>query len=131
MYEWARTQTDDGVESMQEDSHYPDDRLRLIFTCCHPALNREAQVALLAMLHDEAGRVVPYKRLYSTMGHRSAGLRQRHILRQHMVGIKKALDKFKAPLALSVSTGVGYALCEVASATKSGHRPRSKGATRG
>ena len=24
----------------------PDDRLRLIFTCCHPALNREAQVAL-------------------------------------------------------------------------------------
>jgi RNA polymerase sigma-70 factor (ECF subfamily) len=24
----------------------PDDRLRLIFTCCHPALHREAQVAL-------------------------------------------------------------------------------------
>ena len=23
-----------------------DDRLRLIFTCCHPALAREAQVAL-------------------------------------------------------------------------------------
>jgi RNA polymerase sigma-70 factor, ECF subfamily len=26
--------------------NYPDDRLRLIFTCCHPALNTEAQVAL-------------------------------------------------------------------------------------
>jgi RNA polymerase sigma-70 factor (ECF subfamily) len=26
---------------------YPDDRLRLMFTCCHPALNREAQVALI------------------------------------------------------------------------------------
>jgi RNA polymerase sigma-70 factor (ECF subfamily) len=25
---------------------FPDDRLRLIFTCCHPALNSEAQVAL-------------------------------------------------------------------------------------
>jgi RNA polymerase sigma-70 factor (ECF subfamily) len=25
---------------------YPDDRLRLIFTCCHPALNQDAQVAL-------------------------------------------------------------------------------------
>ena len=25
---------------------FPDDRLRLIFTCCHPALNIEAQVAL-------------------------------------------------------------------------------------
>jgi RNA polymerase sigma-70 factor (ECF subfamily) len=24
----------------------PDDRLRLIFTCCHPALNQPAQVAL-------------------------------------------------------------------------------------
>jgi RNA polymerase sigma-70 factor, ECF subfamily len=31
-----------------DDSNFgiPDDRLRLIFTCCHPALNREAQVAL-------------------------------------------------------------------------------------
>lgn len=28
------------------DQYYPDDRLRLIFTCCHPSLNREAQVAL-------------------------------------------------------------------------------------
>ncbi|HET9741440.1 MAG TPA: RNA polymerase sigma factor [Terriglobales bacterium] len=30
----------------EEFMHLPDDRLRLIFTCCHPALNREAQVAL-------------------------------------------------------------------------------------
>ncbi len=29
-----------------EAMEYPDDRLRLIFTCCHPALNLEAQVAL-------------------------------------------------------------------------------------
>jgi RNA polymerase sigma-70 factor, ECF subfamily len=29
-----------------EDMSFPDDRLRLIFTCCHPALNIEAQVAL-------------------------------------------------------------------------------------
>ncbi|MBN8886671.1 MAG: RNA polymerase sigma factor [Rudaea sp.] len=27
-------------------AHFDDDRLRLIFTCCHPALNIEAQVAL-------------------------------------------------------------------------------------
>jgi len=27
-------------------SVFPDDRLSLIFACCHPALNREAQVAL-------------------------------------------------------------------------------------
>ncbi|HZT69222.1 MAG TPA: RNA polymerase sigma factor [Terriglobia bacterium] len=29
-----------------EDMTYPDDRLRLIFTCCHPALSPDAQVAL-------------------------------------------------------------------------------------
>ena len=29
---------------------FPDDRLRLIFTCCHPALAREAQVALTLRL---------------------------------------------------------------------------------
>lgn len=35
-------------EPLMEDSamQFPDDRLRLIFTCCHPALNTEAQVAL-------------------------------------------------------------------------------------
>ena len=31
---------------MTRTSHYPDDRLRLIFTCCHPALAPEARVAL-------------------------------------------------------------------------------------
>ncbi len=29
-----------------EEPNIPDERLELIFTCCHPALNREAQVAL-------------------------------------------------------------------------------------
>jgi RNA polymerase sigma-70 factor (ECF subfamily) len=29
-----------------EEMNFPDDRLRLIFTCCHPALNAEAQVGL-------------------------------------------------------------------------------------
>ncbi|MGH9647162.1 MAG: RNA polymerase sigma factor [Bryobacteraceae bacterium] len=32
--------------SEQDDMQFPDDRLRLIFTCCHPALSPEAQVAL-------------------------------------------------------------------------------------
>ena len=33
--------------TLQEETvEYPDDRLRLIFTCCHPALNQDAQVAL-------------------------------------------------------------------------------------
>jgi RNA polymerase sigma-70 factor, ECF subfamily len=35
-----------GEEDEIEDSSIPDDRLRLIFTCCHPALAPEARVAL-------------------------------------------------------------------------------------
>jgi RNA polymerase sigma factor (sigma-70 family) len=33
-----------------EPEHIPDDRLRLVFTCCHPALAQEAQVALTLRL---------------------------------------------------------------------------------
>jgi RNA polymerase sigma-70 factor, ECF subfamily len=38
---------DDLLEhDVNETSFVTDDRLRLIFTCCHPALNREAQIGL-------------------------------------------------------------------------------------
>jgi RNA polymerase sigma-70 factor (ECF subfamily) len=45
-YEAERLQSYDDPTSIDETVEYPDDRLRLIFTCCHPSLNREAQVAL-------------------------------------------------------------------------------------
>jgi RNA polymerase sigma-70 factor, ECF subfamily len=35
---------------MAQEETVPDDRLRLIFTCCHPALNQPAQVALTLRL---------------------------------------------------------------------------------
>jgi RNA polymerase sigma-70 factor (ECF subfamily) len=38
------------VEPNYDASEIPDDRLRLIFTCCHPALALEAQVALTLRL---------------------------------------------------------------------------------
>ena len=37
---------DNAPEADADAMSVPDDRLRLIFTCCHPALNVEAQVAL-------------------------------------------------------------------------------------
>jgi len=37
---------EDEPSDVEQDIALPDDQLRLIFTCCHPALNREAQVAL-------------------------------------------------------------------------------------
>lgn len=45
-YEIEALNTPDELEVGSTDMHLPDDRLRLIFTCCHPALSREAQVAL-------------------------------------------------------------------------------------
>ena len=38
------------AEEIEEESAVPDDRLRLIFTCCHPALAPAAQVALTLRL---------------------------------------------------------------------------------
>jgi RNA polymerase sigma-70 factor (ECF subfamily) len=45
-YEAQRLQQNDQPEVFEDEVEYSDDRLRLIFTCCHPSLGREAQVAL-------------------------------------------------------------------------------------
>ncbi len=42
--------TGSGAADREEAGVIPDDRLRLVFTCCHPALAREAQVALTLRL---------------------------------------------------------------------------------
>jgi RNA polymerase sigma-70 factor (ECF subfamily) len=44
---WERPK---GEDAMDPQAQAPDDRLRLIFTCCHPALAAEAQVALTLRL---------------------------------------------------------------------------------
>jgi RNA polymerase sigma-70 factor, ECF subfamily len=45
-YETSRLRPHFKLELSDETVDYPDDRLRLIFTCCHPSLSRESQVAL-------------------------------------------------------------------------------------
>jgi len=45
-YEATRLQPFAELPPFEEAVEYPDDRLRLIFTCCHPSLGRDAQVAL-------------------------------------------------------------------------------------
>ena len=44
--ELVHAQASASVEQELETSDIPDERLRLIFTCCHPALASEAQIAL-------------------------------------------------------------------------------------
>ena len=46
LYETPSTYEQDMRMLEAEPITFPDDRLRLIFTCCHPALHQEAQVAL-------------------------------------------------------------------------------------
>jgi RNA polymerase sigma-70 factor, ECF subfamily len=46
----ARTPPVPGADDWGEDGPVSDDQLRLIFTCCHPALRREHQVALTLRL---------------------------------------------------------------------------------
>ena len=45
-YEAQRFRPGNEPALFDETVEYPDDRLRLIFTCCHPSLSQEAQVAL-------------------------------------------------------------------------------------
>ncbi len=40
------TRPDDELTGLPDDTVLPDDVLRLVFTCCHPSLSPEAQVAL-------------------------------------------------------------------------------------
>jgi RNA polymerase sigma-70 factor, ECF subfamily len=46
LYETPTVYAPDMTMIEAEPISFPDDRLRLIFTCCHPALHQEAQVAL-------------------------------------------------------------------------------------
>ena len=46
LYETETAGPPSAADCEEASVHFPDDRLRLIFTCCHPALNQEAQVAL-------------------------------------------------------------------------------------
>jgi len=46
-----------GVVADCDEMNFPDDRLRLIFTCCHPALRTEAQIGLT--LHTLGGLTTP------------------------------------------------------------------------
>ena len=56
-HETRRAAQSEEVSAEEMSTTYPDDRLRLIFTCCHPALNRPAQIALT--LRTLGGLTVP------------------------------------------------------------------------
>jgi DNA-binding XRE family transcriptional regulator len=74
----------------------------------------QGQLALLASLLDNLGRVVPYKRLFTVIGRKSDNGYNRHLLRQYMLVLREILLANKAPFVIATVQDVGYALCEVA-----------------
>jgi hypothetical protein len=52
----------------------------------------QSQIALLACLHDEIGYVVSYETLCFIIGHGAASKKQRHILRQYVLALKRVLE---------------------------------------
>jgi hypothetical protein len=69
------------IRKVEEPDYVTDDitdeRLRLIFTCCHPALSQEAQVALT--LHTLCGR----PRARSELPRFAHGIARRESQREH------------------------------------------------
>ena len=77
-----------GLETMGEDrAEIPDERLRLIFTCCHPALPAEARVALT--LRTVGG--------LTTREIARAFLQQESTVAQRLVRAKRKIAEAKIP----------------------------------
>jgi len=74
----------------------------------------QGQLALLACLLDNLGRVVPYKRLVTVIGRKSDNWSTRHLLRQYMLVLRVMLLANRAPFVIATVHDVGYALCEMA-----------------
>jgi DNA-binding XRE family transcriptional regulator len=74
----------------------------------------QTHLKLLACLLKNLGRVVPYRKLVSTIGHKSVRTTTLQIVRQYTSLIRAVLTKNKAPYLLAVAPEFGYALCKIA-----------------
>jgi RNA polymerase sigma-70 factor, ECF subfamily len=80
-------QSSSGPDAIGSDEVFGDDRLRLIFTCCHPALNPEAQIALT--LREVCG--------LSTQAVARAFLTAEDAMAQRLVRAKKKIRDARIP----------------------------------
>src|ERR1700732_4272427 len=89
--------------SMRDDTAEGDVRLRLIFTCCHPALSREAQVALT--LRAVAG--------LTTTEIARAFITSEATIAQRIVRAKRKIVEAKIPYRVPAERDMGERLAEV------------------
>ncbi len=109
-----------------EETTFPDERLELIFTCCHPALALEAQVALTlrtlgGLRTEEIARafLVPEE----TMKRRLSRAKQQDQGRGHPVP-----RSGRPPLAGAAGSGAGGRLPDLQRGLRRPRRPRGGGA---
>ena len=88
---------------MNDDTAEGDDRLRLIFTCCHPALSREAQVALT--LRAVAG--------LTTTEIARAFITSEATIAQRIVRAKRKIVDAKIPYRVPAERDMGERLAEL------------------
>jgi RNA polymerase sigma-70 factor (ECF subfamily) len=88
---------------LRDDTAEGDDRLRLIFTCCHPALSREAQVALT--LRAVAG--------LTTIEIARAFITSEATIAQRIVRAKRKIVDANIPYRMPVERDIGERLDEV------------------
>jgi RNA polymerase sigma-70 factor (ECF subfamily) len=81
------SETDIAETADTDEEIFGDDRLRLIFTCCHPALNQDAQIALT--LREVCG--------LSTQAVARAFLTSEDTMAQRLVRAKKKIRDAKIP----------------------------------
>ena len=83
----------------------------------NPVRASQRRLAVLACLHEEQGRVVPYERLRAILGHKSSERKQTHLLQQYMLWIRKTLAAHEASCMLGVVQSVGYVCANMAKET--------------
>jgi RNA polymerase sigma-70 factor, ECF subfamily len=109
------------INVIEDDSAVPDERLRLIFTCCHPALGAEAQVALtLRTLCGLTTEEIAHAFLLPT-----ATIAQRLVRAKSK--IRKAGIPYRVPLAPDVSERLSVVMAVVYLVFNEGYSAASGG----